>query len=71
MLVRLEPAGPRSLVKHSTTEQLRSHKVLGELTRGLMGLNPSPELLTSWFQRRFLIIFYVSTGANDPQGHWV
>ena len=31
-----------------------------------MSLNHSPELLTSWFQKIFFIIFYESMGANDP-----
>ena len=43
-----------------------STKCLVELTRSLMSRNRSAELLTSWFQRRFFIIFYVSMGANDP-----
>ena len=43
-----------------------STKCLGELTRGLMSLNSSPEMLTSWFQKIFLLFFNVSLRANDP-----
>ena len=44
-----------------------STKCLGELTRGLMSINCSPEMLTSWFQKIFWLFFYKSMGANHPQ----
>ena len=45
------------LCDHNSSDTL-STKCLGELTRGLMSLNRSPELLTPWFQKIFFIIFF-------------
>ena len=37
LLVRLEPGAPRSRVKHSTTEPLRSHFTLHDIVASLYG----------------------------------
>ena len=39
MPVRLEPAAPRSPVKHSTTEPLRSLSAAAAVVIGALGLN--------------------------------
>ena len=44
-----------------------STECLGELTRGSMSINCSPEMLTSWFQKIFLLTFYESMRANHIQ----